>query len=84
MSSWRWAGGPRSTWENGSGHWALLESEDVAAGCGRIENLISPVGCPHSSQKLGIETDAGVLQIVNQVNAQRLTNNTDANPAAKT
>ncbi len=53
----------------------LLESEDIAAGCAKIENLISRVGCPTSLQKLGIETDASILQIVNQVNAHRLSNN---------
>ena len=53
----------------------LLEAEDVAAGCAKIENLISRVGCLHSLQELGIETDASILQIVNQVNAHRLSNN---------
>ena len=53
----------------------LLEAEDVATGCGKIENLIARVGCLHSLQELGIETDASILQIVNQVNAHRLSNN---------
>ena len=53
----------------------LLESEDIAAGCGKIENLISRVGCFHSLQELGIETDASIRQIVSQVNTHRLSNN---------
>ncbi len=52
-----------------------LESEDIATACGKIESLISRVGCPHSLQELGIETDASILQIVSQVNAHRLSNN---------
>ncbi len=53
----------------------LLECETTAAACGKIENLISRVGCPTSLQKLGIESDAQILKIVNQVNAHRLSNN---------
>lgn len=53
----------------------LLESEDIAAACGKIESLISRVGCPTSLQELGIVTDASILQIVSQVNAHRLSNN---------
>ena len=53
----------------------LLECEDIAAACGKIEGLISRVGCPTSLRKLGIKSDAQILKIVNQVNAHRLSNN---------
>jgi len=53
----------------------LLGTDNAAEGCRRIEKLISDIGCPTSLQCIGIETDAQILQIVNGVNEQRLSNN---------
>ena len=53
----------------------LLGTDNAAEGCRKIEKLISDIGCPTSLQCIGIETDAQILQIVNGVNEQRLSNN---------
>jgi alcohol dehydrogenase class IV len=53
----------------------LLGVNSVAAACSRIENLISATGCPNSLALVGIDSDASIRRLVNQVDAQRLSNN---------
>ena len=60
----------------------LLEAEDVAAACGKIEDLIAAVGCPRSLREAGIATAAKIQEVVSQVDEQRLSNNPRrSNPA---
>ena len=53
----------------------LLGVESVAAACGKIENLISAVGCPNSLDLVGITSNAAIQRLVTQVDANRLSNN---------
>ncbi len=53
----------------------LLGGENVAAACGKIENLISALGCPNSLDQVGITTNTAIQRLVTQVDANRLSNN---------
>ncbi len=53
----------------------LLGGDSVAVACGKIENLISEVGCPNSLDLVGIKTAAAIQRLVTQVDAHRLSNN---------
>ena len=53
----------------------LLGGESVAAACGKIENLISVLGCPNSLKLAGITSNTAIQRLVTQVDANRLSNN---------
>ncbi len=53
----------------------LLDVESVSEACGKIEAMITEIGCPNSLRQVGITSAEELREIVENVNLVRLSNN---------